>query len=707
MIVSAEAACADIAAVQVDFLPVHVFLDLSLVERLLPLLRMAVPPKKTTDPASAAATPKAAQLSLTHRTPHRSSGGHRSGQPSGPAAFAAVRCPLIRLDIRCPAPLSRRGSWGDGAHLRSGIVTLDIHDLNVIVAEDRSSAASSRRPDQVPLGSPGKGGINVEWQKVVFLFSRAPGKLPPTKADKPEKRSSAFLVIGPLAPEPGDDGVLLPTVSVRSEVTATLEKVQSVTCSIPSVQAKIRQSTVEGLQFFADDMTHWLDGAFGDGSAPKPRDDLKMIGSRFFGSKASSSASSSDDYEEDDDARATLFRVAISEAEVAFLVPKANQTAERILSLRASDLDMKVDSNTTEKQETTISITAMDADLFHYESVGAEASRLFGRTTPLTLTTHTQPLISLRFSSLTNPDRTKETGIRLATTACTVFVTKELDWVKDLKLYAKTPEGVFEDVVPSEVTRIQLLLNDCSLHVATPNLPGALLIVSNVAEVRTTMENHADESSVDIGLAGVHILAIDDLTTATKLPMGYTQSLDAWKRSGYVSLVELVAFDAQVVRSSIPQHSTLLDVIHSNLRVTACADSFATLGALAGDVTKLVPSAPEPEQPRRRTMTLDQSVDVFGSVDLDAFNQAPEMASGVDMIDDDLPTNLDYLDHAAGPKPSAIDKQTGESLRSWETPDDSHEISSGRDTIRILDPEPFEEDEDYWNDLPEQQQEVE
>lgn len=515
-----------------------------------------------------------------------------------------------------------------------------------------------------------------------------------------EKRSSAFLVIGPLAPEPGDEGVLLPTVIVRSEFITGTEMAQTVTTSIPSVQAKIRQSTVEGLQFFADDMTHWLDGAFGDGSAPKPRDDLKMIGSRFFGSKASSSASSSGEEDEEEDSRATLFRVTISEAEVALLVPKTDKS-ERILSLRASDVVLKVESNTTEKQETSVSITAMDADLFHYAEINTDASRLFGRTTPLTLTTHTQPLVNLRFSSLTNPDRTKETGIRLTTTACTVFVTKDLDWIRDLKLYARTPEGVFEDVVPSEVTRIQLLLNDCSLHVAAPNLPGALLVVSSMVEVRTAMESEADESTIDVGVSGVHLLAIDELASAAPLPIGHSMSLEAWKRAGYAPLVELVAMDAQVVRSSVPQDTTLLDVMHSSVRVTACADSFATLGALAGDMSKLVPSAPA--EPKRRAMTLDQSVDVFASVDLEAFNQAPEVASTVDMIDDDLPTNLDYLDHAAGAKPSPVDRQTGESLRSWETPEEDHSMDLNRGTIKILMNEPFDEGDDYWNNLPDLQ----
>lgn len=515
-------------------------------------------------------------------------------------------------------------------------------------------------------------------------------------------------MIGPLAPEEGDEGVLLPMVNVRSEIAPmTGVKTQSVTCKIPSVQAKIRQPTVEGLQFFADDMTHWLDGAFGDGSAPRPRDDLKMIGSRFFGSKASSSASSSGDYDDEDDfGSATLFRLAVSEVEVALLVPKVKGAAEsslateRILSLRASDMDIKLESNSTNKQETSVTLTAMDADLFHMDEPGSEPNRLFGRTTPLNYSTHTQPLVNLRFSSITHEDRTKETGLRLTTNACTVYVTRDLEWVHDLALYAKTPEGVFEDVVPSEVTRIALHVYDCSLHVSAPTMPGALLAVMAVIEVRTAMESESDENTIDVGVSGLYLLAIDDRESATPL-QHHVQSLEAWKRAGYAQLVEIVALDGQVVRSSVP-NSTLLDIQHSQVRVTACADSFATLGALASDLSKLSPAPPASPALPKRTMALEQTIDVFASVDLDAFGQAPDVISGADMIDDDLPTNLDYLDHAAGAKALAVDRHTGESLRSWETPDEAPHIQNDHSTgtIKILMSEPFHEEPDYWNKLP-------
>ena len=341
--------------------------------------------------------------------------------------------------------------------------------------------------------------------------------------------------MGPLAPEPGDgdEGVLLAAVDIKTLVIpSTLVKTQIVTCRIPSVQAKIRQSTIEGLQFFADDITHWLDGAFGDGSAPKPRDDLKLIGSRFFGSKGSSSASSSaiEDDEDDESASATVLRVIVSEMDIALHVPRAT-VGERVLSLRASDVDAKIESNTTGRQETAFSLAVMDAD-FSDRSDPQAQSCILSRTTPLTLTVHNQPILYLRFSTFSNAvTGTKETGVKLACSCFTLYVRKDIAWVQELAQFAKTPEGVFEDVVPSEMTRISVQLFDCSVQVSAPTLPGAIVVVLGVVDVKTDLVSDDEENSVEIGISSSYLLAVDDVGATGPLAPGFTASIDAWKVS--------------------------------------------------------------------------------------------------------------------------------------------------------------------------------
>lgn len=357
------------------------------------------------------------------------------------------------------------------------------------------------------------------------------------------KKAKAICIIGPLAPDPSeliDQDPLPPVFELKKSInTITGVAASSVTCRIPNVQAKVDQTTIEGLQFFADDLTHWLDGAFGDGSAPKPRDDLKMIGSRFFGSKASSSASSSDDEVEDAKA-ATVLKVLVTEVDVTLHVPRVADpfaidiSTERVLGLHASDMEVKVELNTAGKQETTLNLTVMDAT-FADRSANADILR---RTVPLSLTMNTSPILALRFTSLTNiATLTKETGISVTCTTAAAFITRDLGWIKELKSFAKTPEGVFEDVVPSEVTRISLKLYDCSLHVATPTVPGALLLVLGAVDVRTEIISDADESILDVGLDQVDLLAIDDRAAAAALSTGYHKTLEAWRVSDNLVLM--------------------------------------------------------------------------------------------------------------------------------------------------------------------------
>ena len=438
-----------------------------------------------------------------------------------------------------------------------------------------------------------------------------------------DKRASAFLVIGPLQPDPTDIDVLLPIIEIRSATNSSnLIKTSTITIRIPSVQAKIRQRTIEGLQFFADDITHWLDGAFGDGSAPRPRDDLKMIGSRFFGSKASSSASSSaEEDEEEGMTTATVLRLFVTEADVTLHVPRrlpANTEAEeRVLSLKASDLDVKLESNTTGRQETALILAILDAE-FADRTDPIHPSRILARTTPLSLAVNNSPIVHLRFSSLTHPQSGfKETGIKLALASCTAHITKDLSWAKDLALFAKTPEGVFEDVVPSEVTRVAISLYDCGAHMKSPNLQGAIVVVVSTLEGKTDIESGADTKTVELSIGNLGVLAVDDMSVVAELQGGQSSSLEAFKvsprllarlhlpvkltwqqRAGYAQLADVVAFELQVMQDNTGDGELLVsypclplgladdqvDILQAQFRVTACADSLATFGALAGDV---------------------------------------------------------------------------------------------------------------------------
>lgn len=135
-----------------------------------------------------------------------------------------------------------------------------------------------------------------------------------------------------------------------------------------------------------------------------------------------------------------------------------------------------------------------------------------------------------------------------------------------------------------------------------------------------------------------------------------------------------------------------------------------TLGPLIGDMANLAPRKAVVEEIVPPAYALDRSINVFASLDEEAFRRMPDLTSGVDMIDDDLPTNLDYLDTATKQPANEVvaDKTTGETLRSWQTDADNDFVQTEGDssdgTIRILLKEPIDlEDENYWDNLQSQQ----
>lgn len=152
-----------------------------MVERLLPVLRF-ISPSAQSPRADKDATPHHSPARSQHHLPVHYVSNDLDAQASSIATLQpitlsedllVVRCPLVRLDIRCPAPINRRGSWGDGAHLRSGIVTLDMHGLYASVKKPLQSSGSSRVAFNKGAAEPK---ASIGWQRMLLFFSRVPGR---------------------------------------------------------------------------------------------------------------------------------------------------------------------------------------------------------------------------------------------------------------------------------------------------------------------------------------------------------------------------------------------------------------------------------------------------------------------------------------------------------------------------------------------------
>lgn len=98
---------------------------------------------------------------------------------------------------------------------------------------------------------------------------------------------------------------------------------------------------------------------------------------------------------------------------------------------------------------------------------------------------------------------------------------------------------------------------------------------------------------------------------------------------------------------------------------------------------------------------------VTDSVDEAAFRTVPEVGAAPDMIADDLPVNMDYLDESFGAA-AGLRELTEDDMDEFDatyTPDIDYDDPSiisrvGGETIRILEPEGLDIVENHFNTLP-------
>ena len=95
-------------------------------------------------------------------------------------------------------------------------------------------------------------------------------------------------------------------------------------------------------------------------------------------------------------------------------------------------------------------------------------------------------------------------------------------------------------------------------------------------------------------------------------------------------------------------------------------------------------------------------------MDDEAFRQLPDLTSGLDLVEDDLPNNLDYLDSTAARQVKGADAAHKEGMQSWETEHDEYAAPAESmfaaevkgETVKILVDGPVELVEHYWETLP-------
>ncbi|KAI0780919.1 hypothetical protein BD413DRAFT_660017 [Trametes elegans] len=670
-----------------------------------------------------------------------------------PGPTISVNMPAIRVEVRVPPPAQR--------FARSGSVILDIHDLCLTpgrvsegggsprarfgVAEDLyggdAPGVSSREKDNIAL--------SATWKRIVVSHSLVR-----------ESKARAILSLGPLTagdvaqssyfgvgtPPARDAPIqrLQPQLVVRRTPAPTNSPVPvnttTISLDIPSVHVELSKPLLDGLQLWADDLTQLMEAASAEpalsdadtehaGSA-----NSSLIGSRYFArtntmrsAPDSGATSLANTIKVRQEPRSeTAVKVMVTEVAVRLLVPREEDgpTAVRPFDLSASDVDVLLELKPEGKDETVVTVGVMDLSV--HDQAATDRNCFLSLTTPRSLNTTVKSALKLRFTSLVVPETTaKESRVRLTLDGITYHFYPHLGWATNLAFFFKAPPGAFESVVPTERTRITVKVIDTSIRLLAPSHPGALVPYIGELDFSTVIEGNSPSTSMNLAVPSLAILLIDDTTSApdetdaSGRPQTAEHGVSFWKSAGYALLLELSDFILSFKKIDTvtpPDIRVLID--QGDLRLHMCADTMGAMGAFIGDFSSAFKSpTPDrtPPEVKRRNEPADVSKKpahgrtLLSSIDDQAFRRLPEVGAAPDMIEDDLPTNPDYLDEsfgaAAGLRELSDDEFDESEIEGSYTPsgpENSRGVASsfGGETIRMLRPEGLSIVENYFETLP-------
>ncbi|KAJ7581343.1 hypothetical protein C8J56DRAFT_959789 [Mycena floridula] len=565
----------------------------------------------------------------------------------------ALRIPMIRVQVRCPPLLGRAQ--------RSGALVLDLHNIEILNNPPRP-APQIRFSEDVRATLDENALMIVECSRMVLAY-----------APVGQNKAFSVLSLGSLSLEDLDTGDVhfaspssAQHAPLQPRITVTQPSLSSdsgpsalaLSLMLPSVYVNLTKEVFDGLQYWADDLTQFIERTFSDSNSDKTESrDGSIIGSRYFAKSRSGSGNSSGITVHPGESKKNEIVVKVSnlEAFVRVMVPRTSEdpSSVRPFDICASDVDILVELKPQGKDETVITLGLMDLSIKNTAS-SAISETFLSLTTPRSLTSSPKTPLKLRFTSLVIPTTTvKESRVRLSLWGFTYNLTSEVDWISDLASFAKAPPGAFESVIPSERTVVSLKVLDCSVRAVAPVHPGAIILHLGELEFSTNLVGDSPDAQFNLSVPSLALLALDDLVETTQPTMPTPGGVTFWRKSGFVLVAELSELQL-LFQKDITAESGIRVVIDGvALRLHLCADTVSSIAPFIDDLSSAFkpPSDTQAPRPAKGPTLISEPVSdspLLSSVDDLAFKRVPDVGSAPDMIYDDLPTNLDYLDESFG-----------------------------------------------------------
>jgi autophagy-related protein 2 len=202
-----------------------------------------------------------------------------------------VLCPMVRISMQCPSP--------PNYDKRSGILIIALNDISL-------SAGFKRTKPPARFAATNSFAGNSDISDDTILFNAEFGKAVIACSSVGTQVAVTFVSLGPLAHEmdlqdqtPSSTALqpapLQPRLSIMKP-TSNVVPIRAFSVDIPSVHVDISKPTLDALQYWADDVTQFLEDMSSktndemDTEAGDSRD-TSLIGSRFFAKSRSGSGS--------------------------------------------------------------------------------------------------------------------------------------------------------------------------------------------------------------------------------------------------------------------------------------------------------------------------------------------------------------------------------------------------------------------------------
>ncbi|BGP04050.1 Autophagy-related protein 2 [Rhodotorula toruloides ATCC 204091] len=644
----------------VDLAPLHAFVDLSAIGRLLPLVEMcmdALPPSSesaVSQDSPTAPTPRPSSPAFPAEAPPRDILDDFGDAPETPRhascqeAFALlVRCPLLRVEIRCPAPKDYRRSTRDAEVVRSGRLVVDVFSTKLAV---------------------GKSSTKLDLEAFEAFF-----------ALKSDVQAARFLQISPLAPLTEDPSAVCPCLTANFGAAYPTFDI-----TLPLVRVQLDKPTFDGLQLFADDISQYVGIELGESSFGSSDEEhhgmrgTRMIGSRYFGAKSFMHPRRRRRESETDSTASTAtvrgrpgeggfggrakgrtacIIVSVTDAVVDLHLGTltAGSTNVRHLHLAASDVGLDVELLKDARADLQAKLSVTDVKIEDQSKTTAPVT-ILSRTMPRDLTMPSLALVQVGFSSSTERETNlKESKVQLTLSDFTYYLSADLAWLQELGNFARAPEGAFEHVVPNELTRLRVRLNSICAHVSAPSSSSHLVFVVAEARLRTDLMPDLPRTTLLADVTGLRALAIDsDGDLAETAPsLRQQEAWRFWKAKGFAPIahVEQASIEARQGNGLVLPDLDVL-VNGAKVDVSLCADTIAGLTSFASAFAADLSPTSSHSSPRtstafrRRRGTGKNLGDLLASVDPAAFEQAPPLHDLPEMLDDDVPANTTYISDA-------------------------------------------------------------